>query len=568
MRRPKRSNTPRLLTRLGIALTVFGVTTTAARSAAACGGTFCDANPGPVEMPVDQTGENVLFVVDGDTIEAHVQIQYDGDAESFAWLVPMMAVPEVEVGSEPLFQALLAATVPTFTLLQRFEGTCDDDRGVAMCGMALSDAGAELAAGDDGEDSSGGETPSVVISGTAGAFEYAVLDGGTVAGVLAWLDDNGYAQDDEAAPILQQYLDEGFVFTAFKLRAGAGVDAIHPVVLRYQGDEPCVPIRLTRIAAKPDMGVRVFFLGEARMAPTNYRHVVINPLRIEWASLGSNYGELVTLAVDGDGANGHAFVTEYAGTPALVPTVGVRAPAWDAARFAELPGTAVIDALIDQGLMRCDDGCVPQHTLVAGLLRTYLPTPGGYDDDDWWAALRAGGAEPSEWDGAGFAAAMQERIVAPGEHAVELLGAHAMLTRLFTTLSPVEMTADPLFHANSALPPVSNRFLATQVFNCDGHSFIELEDGRIIRDDDDGSPARLDLVPAALRVESMPDNGAPMLLVDHDGVSADALAAWNEAHDGRSGQGCSIGRLHLHGLIMLGLLGAGVHARRRRPRTR
>ncbi|MCA9693506.1 MAG: hypothetical protein KC636_28180, partial [Myxococcales bacterium] len=28
----------------------------------ACGGMFCDAGPSP--MPVDQTGENILFVVD------------------------------------------------------------------------------------------------------------------------------------------------------------------------------------------------------------------------------------------------------------------------------------------------------------------------------------------------------------------------------------------------------------------------------------------------------------------------------------------------------------------------
>src|SRR5690606_8285409 len=54
--------------------------------AAACGGTFCDA--GPQVMPVDQRGENILFVVDGDTVEAHVQIEYTGDPEKFAWIVP------------------------------------------------------------------------------------------------------------------------------------------------------------------------------------------------------------------------------------------------------------------------------------------------------------------------------------------------------------------------------------------------------------------------------------------------------------------------------------------------
>src|SRR6185295_1671829 len=53
----------------------------ATREARACGGTFCDS--GPTAMPVDQTGENVLFVLDGTNVEAHVQIQYQGAASRF-----------------------------------------------------------------------------------------------------------------------------------------------------------------------------------------------------------------------------------------------------------------------------------------------------------------------------------------------------------------------------------------------------------------------------------------------------------------------------------------------------
>src|SRR5262245_61276936 len=57
----------------------------APNDARACGGTFCDS--GPRAMPVDQTGENVLFVMDGTSVEAHVQIQYQGDPARFAWIV-------------------------------------------------------------------------------------------------------------------------------------------------------------------------------------------------------------------------------------------------------------------------------------------------------------------------------------------------------------------------------------------------------------------------------------------------------------------------------------------------
>ena len=80
------------------------------REAQACGGTFCDV--GSSAMPVDQRGENILFVIERGMVEAHVQIQYEGDPEQFALVVPVMARPEIEAGSDALFQNLLVATVP------------------------------------------------------------------------------------------------------------------------------------------------------------------------------------------------------------------------------------------------------------------------------------------------------------------------------------------------------------------------------------------------------------------------------------------------------------------------
>lgn len=109
---------------------LFAATLVAAHAlpleANACGGTFCDA--GPQVMPVDQRGENILFVMQDGWVEAHVQIQYTGDPAKFAWIVPVMAMPEISAGSDPLFANLLAGTVPTFTLDTRFED-CDGGGG-------------------------------------------------------------------------------------------------------------------------------------------------------------------------------------------------------------------------------------------------------------------------------------------------------------------------------------------------------------------------------------------------------------------------------------------------------
>jgi hypothetical protein len=72
------------------------------RVAAACGGFFCSQ-----AEPVEQTGENILFIqVDDSTIETHVQISYAGPSEDFSWIVPTPSEPEVSVGSDFVFQAL------------------------------------------------------------------------------------------------------------------------------------------------------------------------------------------------------------------------------------------------------------------------------------------------------------------------------------------------------------------------------------------------------------------------------------------------------------------------------
>ena len=74
-------------------------------TASACGGTFCDG--GPNAMPVDQTGENILFVLEQDSVEAHIQIQVAADAvaEQFAWVIPMMEIPAFSLGSQEVFDA-------------------------------------------------------------------------------------------------------------------------------------------------------------------------------------------------------------------------------------------------------------------------------------------------------------------------------------------------------------------------------------------------------------------------------------------------------------------------------
>jgi hypothetical protein len=492
-----------------------------AGTATACGGTFCDRGPTP--MPVDQRGENILFVMDGKNVQAHIQIQYQGDARRFAWVIPVQAVPEFRVGSQPLFDALLQGSVPTYGYqLQN------------LCGGSTSSDSSFMggAAGDSG--------PSIAFQGTVGAFDVTVLRGGTADEVAAWLDENGYAQAPDAPAILQSYLEQEYVFVAVKLTGGEGVDAIHPLVIEYPGNKPCVPLKLTSVAAVENMVVRTFFLGAERAFPTNFRHVILNPVRIDWLNSASNYLDVVSGAVDSPAANGKAFVTEYAGPSTVVPRGRLFDDAWDPGAFVGLSPDEAIGELEKQRLIVCKEKvCSFNHPLVRGLLSKHLPVPPGIDPEAFYSCI---GCYPcfdtSRWNSASFADDIEERIVAPAADALRLLDHHSYLTRLITTISPAEMTEDPEFHTRADQPDFGASHTAALVSCfCSGVAMpVVLPDGRNVAVDvsiaiDQGIfawPTWGTDMPWAERVEDIPVAGPIIELVDN-AAKIDAALAVHDA---------------------------------------
>jgi hypothetical protein len=475
--------------------------------AEACGGTFCDGAL-PTQMPVDQTGETILFAIDNGYVEAHVQIEYDGgDAQEFAWIVPVPELPEIEVGSWRLVQAVLDGTRPVY-------GYQDD---TSLCEDSSADDGVGFISRPDGG-SPTGEDPTVLAQDVVGAFEYAVLEGGTADTITQWLLDNGYALEDEAPAVLDEYIAEGHVFVAFRLRHGQDVEDIHPVVIRYPGIEPCIPIRLTRVAAKEDMDIRALFLGEARVVPTTYRHVLLNRTRLDWLALGANYRELVTMAMDAPLADGRAFVTEYAGTSSVVDASVLDTTGLDSGAFVDLPVVEVVDVLESMN-----------HELLSSLVHEFVPVPEGVAEADFYACLScyAGLIDLQAWDAAAFAAAFDERIVAPLQHGQDLLATWPYVTRLYTTISPIEMTVDPMFAENAGLDDVANRNGAERERYCCGDA-MELPGGRRVWMTGSGWPAWDQEMPWAERIEEFAKGGgAPVVLADHGALIDQELADWN-----------------------------------------
>ncbi len=80
----------------------------------------------------------------------------------------------------------------------------------------------------------------------------------------------------KSEPLLDEYVQKGFKFLGIKLQNGQDSGDIKPIALTMSEQAPCVPLKLTPIAATPEMPILVWVLGEGRAVPTNFIHAVAN----------------------------------------------------------------------------------------------------------------------------------------------------------------------------------------------------------------------------------------------------------------------------------------------------
>lgn len=455
--------------------------------ALACGGFFCS-----LAQPVDQSAERILFAVEDEEVTAHIQISYQGPAEEFSWVLPLPAVPEVGVGTEQLFTALHQITDPTFTVDWQPSPSCDLT-GACGCDFrsGFGDDSIQAASAPADED---GDGVQVLAEGAVGPYDFKVVAAGDGGALFNWLNENDYDQPDSAAPIIEHYVGLDMVFLALKLQKDAAAGDIRPVTLKYAAPSlACIPLRLTSIAAQPDMPIYAWVLGGARAIPTNFFHAVLNARAYPWLRCARQTGatplcgvwyegpgidcrqayvDLVTRAADT--AGGRAFVTEYAGSTegarervyaeGMVNTEGLRETT-DAAEF--------MGGLMAYGYNRRFGA----DTRALLLQHIPLPVAGeGVPEEcteqrsfyTQWGFDRCRDHMPADWtfDPNALVDGIEERIIKPLQEAQALVDAYPYMTRLFTTLSADEMTRDPFFSFNPDLPDVSNEHRISATMHC------------------------------------------------------------------------------------------------------
>jgi MYXO-CTERM domain-containing protein len=240
-----------------------------------------------------------------------------------------------------------------------------------------------------------------------------------------------------------------------------------------------------------------------------------------------------------------------------------------------LSANGVISELVAQGLAVCSQSeCNFLHPLVEPLLEEFLPPPAGVAPASYYACMTCSQtSDLSTFDAGKFAGALDERVILPARHAVDIVTGHSYLTRLYTRMSPDEMTLDPVFAAHAGLPDVALPGQASDHIYCSQDAVMELPDGQRVALGQTSTWPRFDDMPFAARIEDFSSGSStPALIADNGPPIHDTLSAHNKAY-GLDDSGCACSFAKRGGfpayiaLLSLGVAGAAVR-RRRRPDAR
>jgi hypothetical protein len=206
------------------------------------------------------------------------RVSYDGDAESFGWLIVTRGTVgegDITEADEGLFDELREATQPRITVYEmatdaddaafwggRGRGCgCNDSKGMSKSAddVALSGGGSN-AFGDTGG-------ISITAEGFAGPFAYTALAATDSDALVNWLEENDFSLG-ETASTLEHYIEEGdFTFVAVSLipdtaeTPGEG-RTLPALAIQSDAEQMEFPARMALTGMAEELRTTVWVLGE------------------------------------------------------------------------------------------------------------------------------------------------------------------------------------------------------------------------------------------------------------------------------------------------------------------
>jgi hypothetical protein len=254
-----------------------------------------------------------------------LSVSFEGDAEDFAWVIPVPNLPEIAVTDAELFREL-----SDFTAIE-----------VPSPGFGCFFGPA--APGDqDGVD--------VIEEQVVGPYATAILSATNATALADWLNANGYIFPEDGEEIVSEYIEKEWYFVATKINAveegtnyTLAEGAIEPIVLSFASNQTVYPLRISSLSASTEElpEVLLYVLADHVMVPEQY------PLYIGYGNWEENaftleYGSNVSVE----------DLSEYEILPELISTY----LSGDEFYLTKLRGTISADQMVDLGMIRYGEG--------------------------------------------------------------------------------------------------------------------------------------------------------------------------------------------------------------------
>jgi hypothetical protein len=253
-----------------------------------------------------------------------LSVSFEGDAENFAWVIPVPNKPEIAVSDPDLFWELSDFTT----------------KGLPSGGGGFGCFGGAAPGDQDGVD--------VIEEQVVGPYATAILSATNATALADWLNANGYIFPEDGEEIISEYIEKEWYFVATKINAveeetgdALAEGAIEPIVLSFASEEIVYPLRITSLSAtSPE--VLLYVLADHVMVPEQY------PLYIGYG----NWTENAFTLEFADKVSVEDLPEYYIMLPELVSTY----LSGDEFYLTKLRGTISADQMVDIQLLRYEEG--------------------------------------------------------------------------------------------------------------------------------------------------------------------------------------------------------------------
>ena len=206
--------------------------------------------------------QEVILEANAFGTKTRYRVQYEGDADSFGWLVVVhgnVAQGDVTESDESIFNTLRERSQPRLITTEIQSGG-GSGRGLGCKDSSMKDAGGVFSA----------EEPldvTITAEGFAGPFAYQVLSAESGDALSGWLDEEGFSLGDTAETIDEYITEGGYSFVAVTLTPDSSdtpAEGRHLPALSIQSDSNQLhfPARMALSSMSETQRTTIFVLGD------------------------------------------------------------------------------------------------------------------------------------------------------------------------------------------------------------------------------------------------------------------------------------------------------------------